>query len=282
MIFPKQPQSSFAVAAHYDELDSFYREIWGEHVHHGYWATGRESAADAAEALVELLAERLHLAPGQHACDIGCGYGATARHLAERHGLNVTGVTISTAQATRAQTYTVTRGSLDIQRQDWLANRFASERFDRAFAIESSEHMSDKQHFFNEAFRTLKPGGRFAVCAWLARTNPRAWEIRYLLEPICREGRLPSMGDEADYRGFAEHAGFHLISLEDLSGNVRRTWWICVRRGLGKLVSRSRYRRFLLDRAAANRIFAATLLRMMIAYQTRSMRYCLLVFSRPY
>ncbi len=55
MIFPKRPQSIAAVATHYDELDSFYREIWGEHVHHGYWATGRESAGQAVEALVDRL-----------------------------------------------------------------------------------------------------------------------------------------------------------------------------------------------------------------------------------
>ena len=23
------------IASHYDELDRFYRDIWGEHVHHG-------------------------------------------------------------------------------------------------------------------------------------------------------------------------------------------------------------------------------------------------------
>ncbi len=329
MIFPKQPQSVPAVAAHYDELDSFYREIWGDHVHHGYWTTGRESARDAVAALVELVARRLDLVPGQQVCDIGCGYGATARQLANRHAVDVTGVTVSAAQAayaeaahpgaTRAsaeaqadlrpqahpqaqaapqaqahpqaqaapraqahpQAQVAATGGVTILRQDWLANRFAAAAFDRAYAIESSEHMADKQGFFDQAFRTLKPGGRLVVCAWLARTAPREWEVRSLLEPICREGRLPSMGDEADYRGLAARAGFVLISLEDLSVRVRRTWWICVRRSLGKLVTRSRYRRFLFDRTATNRRFAVTLPRILLAYRTGSMRYCLLVFSRP-
>ncbi|HEY4041844.1 MAG TPA: class I SAM-dependent methyltransferase [Rhodopila sp.] len=281
VIHPKKPQSTAAVAAHYDELDSFYREIWGEHVHHGYWPTGRESAAQAAVALVQLLAECLRLSPGQRVCDIGCGYGETARFLAARHAINVTGVTISAVQARRAEARSATPGRVSVQVQDWLTNRFASQSFDRAYAIESSEHMTDKQRFFQEAFRTLRPNGVFVVCAWLARREPRPWEIRYLLEPICREGRLPGLGDEADYRLLAEHAGFNVLQVKDISDQVSRTWAICIRRMLGKFFTQPRYLRLLLNGEATNRIFALTMMRILIAYRTRSMRYCVLVFRRP-
>jgi tocopherol O-methyltransferase len=280
VIFPKHPQTTDAVAAHYDELDGFYREIWGEHVHHGYWATGRETPAGAALSLIDLLADRLLLAPGQQVCDIGCGYGATARYLAEQHAVDVTGVTISAVQASRGQLQKTTAGSVSIQLHDWLGNSFAAASFDRAYAVESSEHMTDKQRFFNEAFRILKPNGLLAVCAWLSRDEPRAWEVRHLLEPICREGRLPSMGDEADYRRYGERAGFRMLQVEDLSNQVSRTWRICVRRALGKLLTRPRYLRFLVDGTAANRSFALSLFRIMIAYRTRSMRYCVFVFRR--
>jgi tocopherol O-methyltransferase len=280
VIVPKQPQTVQAVASHYDELDSFYREIWGEHVHHGYWATGRETATEAAVALVERLADRLRLEPGQRICDIGCGYGATAHYFAEQFALDVTGVTVSAVQARRARARVAERGGLVIQVQDWMTNSFAAESFDCVYSVESSEHMPDKQRFFDEAYRTLKPGGKLGICAWLSRDDPRPWEVRHLLEPICREGRLPSMGDEADYRRFGEQAGFHVVEVEDLSDKVRQTWWICVRRVLGKLLTQRRYLRFLLDSTATDRIFAVTLVRIMIAYRTRSMRYCLLVFRR--
>jgi tocopherol O-methyltransferase len=249
-------------------------------VHHGYWATGREDAAEATVALIDLLADRLKLLPGLRVCDIGCGYGATARYLAERFALDVTGVTVSAAQAQIARSRDVAAGSVSIQLLDWLGNSFATASFDRAYAVESSEHMIDKQRFFNEAFRVLRPGGLLVVCAWLAADDPRPWEVRHLLEPICREGRLPGLGDEADYRGFAEQSGFAVLAVEDLSDRVRRTWGICIRRALGRLVRSARYWRFLLDGKAGNRIFAVTLFRIMIAYRTRSMRYCLLVCRR--
>ena len=71
-----------------------------------------------------------------------------------------------------------------------------------------------------------------------------------------------------------------MLQVEDLSDQVNRTWWICIRRALGRLATRPRYLRFLMDGHARNRVFAVTLLRIMIAYRTRSMRYCLLVFER--
>ena len=97
--------------------------------------------------------------------------------------------------------------------RDWLDNGLPDAAFDRAYAIESSEHMVDKARFFAEAQRVLKPGGRFVVCAWLEGEDATPWQVRHLLEPICREGRLPSMGSRADYEALAAAAGFRLAAL---------------------------------------------------------------------
>jgi tocopherol O-methyltransferase len=191
MIFPREPQTADDVGGHYDELDETYRSIWGEHVHHGYWQTGSETPAEATDALVDLVAERLALSPGMQLVDIGCGYGATAARLAAREQVAVTGFTLSEAQWRIAA---ARPGALTFHRRDWLDNCLPDAGFDRAYAIESSEHMVDKALFFAEAWRVLKPGGRLVVCAWLSRTDPNRMEVRHLLEPICREGRLPSMG----------------------------------------------------------------------------------------
>lgn len=281
MIVPREVQTSAAVAEHYDELDPFYREIWGEHVHHGLWTTGREAPDQAVEALVAHLAERLDLQPGQHVCDVGCGYGATAEWLSRRHGVHVTGVTISSAQFKRAQSREGASSLLRFMRQDWLRNSFAEGTFDHVIAIESSEHMPDKQRFFDEAFRTLRPGGKLAIYAWLARDRAATWEQRFLLEPICREGRLPGMGSEAEYRAWAAQAGFVVDGCEDLSARVRRTWAHCTARLARKLLTNRVYRRYLRDARARNRIFALSVPRIWSAYLTGSMRYGLLTARKP-
>ena len=52
MICSSSPVSTEDVADHYDELDPFYREIWGEHVHHGLWESGKETIEEAVVNLV--------------------------------------------------------------------------------------------------------------------------------------------------------------------------------------------------------------------------------------
>lgn len=268
------------VADHYDELDRAYRDIWGEHVHHGYWATGRETPERATEALIDLVADRLDLVSGLELCDIGCGYGATAERLAARHGVSVTGFTISSRQARRAAERVPSQGSLRILHRDWLANGMPDASFDRAYAIESSEHMPDKPAFFAEAWRTLRPGGRLVVCAWLAASAPKPWEIRHLLEPICREGRLPSLGSRQAYEEYARRAGFSLLSYDDLSARVSRTWWICARRLAARIATDTYYWRLATSRRTRNRAFLLTIPRLMLAYRTGAMRYGLFVWTK--
>lgn len=273
MIEAKAQLTPASVAEHYDELDEFYREIWGEHVHHGLWLTGRETSGEATLGLVRAVAERARIAAGTRVCDIGCGYGATARMLAEELGAEVAAVTVSPAQYAFARAQKNGESRVSYALGDWLRNDFPDAGFDAAISIESSEHMPDKAAFFRQAHRVLRPGGRLVVCAWLARENASPLEARLLLEPICREGRMPGMGTETDYRSFFADAGFEMESFEDVSRQVKKTWPICAGRFLRELCRQPRYARFLFNRHACNRVFALTMFRIWLAYTTGAMRY---------
>jgi tocopherol O-methyltransferase len=214
-------------------------------------------------------------------CDLGCGYGATARILAREIGADVTGLTISSAQQAYAESVTAPAVNPRYLLEDWTRNERPSGCFDALIAIESTEHMADKAHVFQEMHRVLRPGGRIAVCAWLACESPTAVQRRHLLEPICREGRMPGLGTEAEYRGWIEQAGFTVCAAEDVSRQVARTWPICAWRFIKALLHRPVYLRFLLDRRHDNRIFAVTMLRLWLAYRTGAMRYVIFAAEKP-
>ena len=273
MIASKQPIVGEDVARHYDELDAFYRDVWGEHVHHGLWLRGDESQALAVRQLVELVAREAAIGQGARVIDIGCGYGATARLLAEERGAEVTAITISAAQHSIAIARPGRQENPRFLLGDWLENDLSPEAFDAAISIESSEHMPDKAKFFAQAHRVLRPGGRLVICAWLAAERPSPRQERWLIEPICREGRMPHLGSESDYRQLATDAGFTVERVQDVTRQIARTWPMIVRTFLLKLLHKPAYLRFLFDRHAHNRIFALTTVRLWIAFRTGAMRY---------
>jgi tocopherol O-methyltransferase len=279
MIVPKKLQVCDGVALHYDELDPFYRKIWGSHLHHGLWVSGKESVEEAVLNLVKLVAKSAEIRPGSLVCDIGSGYGETSRCLAKDWGANVTAITLSKAQYEYAKGVDLLPSPTYLL-GDWLANTLPTGNFDAVFSIESSEHMENKERFFKEAFRVLKPNGKLVVCAWLSKINPRKVEIDYLLEPICREGRLPSMGTAEEYTQWMEEAGFRNVRFTDLSEQVKKTWTICACRSLKAIITDSSFRKFLRNSPSTNKVFLKTVFRIWLAYQLGSMRYGILTANR--
>jgi tocopherol O-methyltransferase len=284
------------VARHYDELDRFYRDIWGQHVHHGLWLRGDESRDLAVRQLAEMVAREAGVGEGTRVIDIGCGYGETARLFAKEFGADVTGMTISEAQYAIAAakdeggrmkdevptSSSAPQGILhpssfilhpSFVLGDWLANDLPAESFDAGIAIESSEHMPDKPAFFAQAHRVLRSGGKLVVCSWLSCESPTRNQVRWLIEPICREGRMPEIGTANDYRRLAADAQFEVERYQDVTRQIARTWPMIVRVFLWNLLRKPAYLRFILDPASQNAIFAITIVRLWIAFRTGAMRY---------
>jgi tocopherol O-methyltransferase len=281
MITPTTKVTSADVAAHYNDLDRFYRRVWGEHVHHGLWVTGRERPGEAVEQLVDLIAQHLRLTQGHCVCDVGCGYGATARRLAEVYGAQVTGLTISETQFQYAAEHRADNGNPCILLQDWETNKLPSESFEAVVSIECLSHIQNKDVFFRQIYRVLRPGGRAVITVWLAGEDANGWRERHLLEPICREGRLPGMGNRVECAQLLEGEGLRLLEFQDLTRNVRKTWRICAQRALGLLVTSRDARRFLFDRRNSNAVFFLSVFRILAAYRMGAMQYGLLVMDRP-
>lgn len=233
----RPPVVKTAIRSHYDLATPFYRLVWGPHIHHGLW-----SAEDAArphpavppraaqEALTDTLAAAAGIGPGQDVLDVGCGMGGSSLRLADRSGCRVTGITLSGVQRRWAATSARLRGlcararfvQLDAESAD-----FSAGSFDVVWSIECTEHLFDKAAFFRRAAGWLKPGGRIAICAWLAAEDAARPGLREQVEDVCTAFLCPSLGSFSDYASWMTAAGLRIERTDDWTRRVERTWELC-------------------------------------------------------
>ena len=268
-------------ASHYDDLDQFYREIWGEHVHHGLWLEGDETDTEAAENLVTLVAKLGGTGEGTDVCDIGCGYGATAKILAERYAANVTGMTISSTQWRYAEANNSVPGKTTFLLRNWYQNELPDNRFDVVETVESLEHMPDLPTFFRECYRVMKPGGRLVAVAWMSCENPDPWAKRHLIDAITRESQIAGVRPESEFKAATLAAGFTNYQFHDYAPQVKKTWPLCAWRTVKGFFTKPHYRSFLFSPKNPNRIFALTLFRIWLAYELGVQRYGVFSADKP-
>jgi len=269
-----------AIRDHYDQLNPFYRALWGEHIHHGLFRTPELSRADAQRALIEELVRFAKVPDGADVLDVGCGNGGSSLELAERHGCRCVGITISPVQAeaaTEAAARLVGSGRATFRVLD--ANDLADlrdEAYDVIWCIECSEHIHDKAKLIREWARLLRPGGRVALCAWCEGEGLDEASRSALLDPVCRGMLLPGMLSARRYEEHLRAAGFDDVRSADLTEEVRPTWDLCA-----AILDRPEVK--LLLRVATRRIreFAASFRAMQAAYGNGAMRYAMIAARKP-
>jgi cyclopropane-fatty-acyl-phospholipid synthase len=80
--FDDRDRAVSAIRHHYDVGNEFYA-LWldPERVYScAYFASPNQSLEDAQRAKLDLICQKLHLAPGERLLDIGCGWGGLIRH----------------------------------------------------------------------------------------------------------------------------------------------------------------------------------------------------------
>ncbi|MFL6140743.1 MAG: methyltransferase domain-containing protein [Labedaea sp.] len=218
-----------AVVNHFDQLIDLYEDLWGEHIHHGYWDLDRPDV-HRHEAQLRTVRELIaygDLPTGGRILDSGCGIGASSIVLAGELDCAVHGITISAEQVRRATEKAERAGVADkttFRLMDALKTDYEDNTFDAIWSLESCELMPDKQAYLAECLRVLKPGGKLVVATWCSRDdklNPA--EVR-LLRKMYRDFVTPYVLPLDHYGKLCNDLGFVEVDTVDWTDNVRDTW----------------------------------------------------------
>jgi cyclopropane-fatty-acyl-phospholipid synthase len=182
--------------AHYDLGNDFYAGMLCERLVYtcGYWKEA-ETLAQAQEAKLELICQKLQLVPGMTVLDIGCGWGSFMRYAAERYKVHCFGVTISREQAAWVRNNCADL-SVEVRLQDY---RELNDRFDRIVSIGMFEHVGRKNHrtYMEVAHRCLNDDGLFLLHT-IGKNKRQSSNDPWIDKYIFPNGDLPSLGQIGD------------------------------------------------------------------------------------
>ncbi|HAJ59607.1 MAG TPA: SAM-dependent methyltransferase [Cyanobacteria bacterium UBA8543] len=219
----------------YDASSGLWEQVWGEHMHHGYYGPTGKEKKDRRQAQIDLIEEFLKWAGVEQAeqiLDVGCGIGGSSLYLAQKFNARAVGITLSPVQASRATERAQEAGlatEVQFQVADALEMPFADDTFDLVWSMESGEHMPDKEKFLQECYRVLKPGGKFLMATWCHRpVTPATGELtadeKQHLADIYRVYCLPYVISVPEYEAIAKHLSFQNIRTADWSDAVAPFW----------------------------------------------------------
>lgn len=207
-----EPISQEMVDEYYRRCISIYLNFIGIHWHTGFYLDDNKNISPVDQnRMTRCIAESIDLSQQDRVLDVGCGIGGTACYLAKEYGCMVNGLTpVETQRETAFELISKfgveDRVTIDLGHASLLP--YPDNSFDVVLFFESPCHFPDRQTFFNEVFRVLKPNGRMAGEDWLATDLISKDMLKKWIQPICKTWAIPMLGTGSCYLTQFENAGF--------------------------------------------------------------------------
>jgi ubiquinone/menaquinone biosynthesis C-methylase UbiE len=171
--------------------------------------------------------EALGLTGDSRVLDLGSGLGGPARTLAELTGCTVTGVDLTPEfceVATALSEWTGLSGRTRFEVGDATDTGLPDAAVDGAMTVHVAMNIEDKLALHSEAFRVLRPGGRFVVYDVL---QGEGGEVHYPV-PWANDSSTSFLATPDEMRGLLSAAGFEVVSEVD-SSDESLAWFRQVR-----------------------------------------------------
>jgi cyclopropane fatty-acyl-phospholipid synthase-like methyltransferase len=220
---------------HTGEVSEFYNtthylfqihSLGDNEFHYGFWEDDTKTSSEASRNTTKFVANCLDLNKQDKVLDAGCGMGGTTIFLAQEHGCEIVGITISEVQWEKAKKE-ITKYSVNNQiaffLRDFRDTGFEDSSFTKIFAIESVCYSTRKIAFLRESYRLLEKGGRLAVCdAFLLSRDLSAKEEEYH-DKFLNGFAIPNLSTKVDFEQDLFSVGFQNVRFYDKSREVKKS-----------------------------------------------------------
>ncbi len=210
------------VTNHYDRGNDFFQAFLGEVMVYtsAFFRTGDEDIETAQRQKLDYVGHKMQLKPGERLLDVGCGWGTLVAHMAEKFGVDATGVTISQNQA-EFGTGRINEKKLGSKARILTLDYrdIPKQKFDKISVLEMAEHVGLKnfQKFMKQLNTLLTDDGiLYLQIAGLRRNwNPEDFTWGMFMSKYIFPGADASM-PLSYVTNQLEKAGFEIHSVENV------------------------------------------------------------------
>lgn len=219
------------IIQYYDLTKVHYQRAWdlseSRSMHYGFKNKSSDSFRDSLQNMNWAMADYVGINKHDRVLDAGCGIGGSSFFLANEYACKVTGISLSKDQIEEARVHLeeLKLEELEFMVADFTDLPFEDSSFDVIWALESLVHCENKQNFFKEANRVLKPGGKIILGEYLRNNRSYSKKEEALLTKWLNAWAIKEIDYISDYEKLVLNLGYNAIKHKNITENIRYSSW---------------------------------------------------------